>query len=69
MKHIQSLFPDISEIHFNYLHPSLLFQYSNLPMELDIYIPSLNLAFEYQGSYHFISNYHSNVAGTKWIYM
>jgi hypothetical protein len=29
------------------------FESSNYPMELDIWIPSLNLAFEYQGEQHY----------------
>jgi hypothetical protein len=36
----------------NYKHPDLLHTESNRPIELDIYIPSLELAFEYQGIQH-----------------
>jgi hypothetical protein len=32
----------------NYKHPKLIYQDSGREMELDVFIPSLNLAFEYQ---------------------
>jgi hypothetical protein len=36
----------------NYKHPDLLFPVSKRKAELDIYIPSLKLALEYQGAQH-----------------
>lgn len=36
----------------NYKHPSII-THLKLPMEYDIFIPSLNLAFEYQGRQHY----------------
>jgi hypothetical protein len=36
----------------NYKHPDLLFPHSQRKVELDLYIPSLKLAFEYQGAQH-----------------
>ena len=39
-----------------YKHPQLIYEPSNKSMELDIYIPSLNLAFEYQGKHHYQNN-------------
>ena len=35
----------------NYRHPQLFF--SDMPIELDIFIPAVNLALEYQGEQHF----------------
>lgn len=40
---------------FNYKHSDLRFESSNVKMELDVFIPSLNLAIEYQGKQHFIA--------------
>jgi hypothetical protein len=41
------------EIYEDYIHPELVFRNSGRPMQLDIFIPSLSLAFEYQGIHHF----------------
>jgi hypothetical protein len=41
------------EIRENYKHSDLRHVKSNRPIELDIYVPSLQLAFEYQGPQHF----------------
>jgi hypothetical protein len=46
-KMIQLLFPGLL-VEVNYRHPDLLFQ-SNRKMELDVFIPSLQLAFEFHG--------------------
>ena len=37
----------------NYRHPLLLSSDYFLPLELDVYLPTLNLAMEYQGEQHF----------------
>ena len=37
----------------DYLHPELKFKESEERMQLDIFIPSLFLAFEYQGQHHY----------------
>ncbi len=49
------LFPEIPLIN-DYKHPQLVFQSTNKSMELDLYIPSLNLALEYQGIQHYRNN-------------
>ena len=43
----------ILEININYLHPSLINPITNSRLELDIYLPSKKLAFEYQGKQHY----------------
>jgi hypothetical protein len=43
---VQKYFPD-EQIHLNYQHPSMVFS-SQRKVELDIFLPSLQLAFEYQ---------------------
>ncbi len=44
---------NMDEILVEYLHPDLIYQDTLQKMELDIYIPSLSLAFEYQGEHHY----------------
>jgi hypothetical protein len=41
-----------SKVLVNYKHPELSYLNTHRNMELDIYIPSLQLAFEYQGNRH-----------------
>ena len=41
------------DIHVNYKHPDLIREKSNTRMELDIFVPSFCLAFEFQGEQHF----------------
>ena len=52
----------LSEIEENYRHPLLRYE-NGLPMELDIFLPKEQLAFEYQGEHHFHDVYH---LGTPW---
>ena len=52
----------LSEIEENYRHPLLRYE-SGLPMELDIFLPKEQLAFEYQGEQHFHDLY---CMGSSW---
>jgi hypothetical protein len=56
-KTLQEIFPNVSDFHINFKHPEMFFPDSKMSMELDIYIPSLKIAFEYQGSQHY--QYHA----------
>jgi hypothetical protein len=68
-----------TEIHINYKHPKLKFKDTKVnnqstlftdvsfqkSMEFDIFIPSLSLAFEYQGHHHFEDMLFGEVAAFK----
>ena len=49
---MKDLYPD-TEIFFDFKHDDLRFTKSNRKMELDIWVPSMNLAIEYQGEQHY----------------
>jgi len=51
-KIIKQLLPYVEVIE-NYVHPFLQFSESGRRMELDIYVPTLKLAVEYQGLHHY----------------
>jgi len=52
---IQGIFPN-SVIHEDFIHSELLFD-NGRSMQLDIFIPELCLAFEYQGKHHYYNLY------------
>lgn len=43
----------ITDIKMDYKHPSIFHTHSNDPIEIDIWIPSLNLGIEYHGQHHY----------------
>ncbi len=46
-----------SSILYSFKHPQLTYPETNENIELDIYIPSFQLAFEYQGKQHYHDHY------------
>lgn len=50
---LQDLYHDQLDIHMNYQLHHARFSESSESMQLDIFIPSLKLAIEYQGMQHF----------------
>eukprot|EP01114_Cavostelium_apophysatum_P019375 TRINITY_DN6228_c0_g2_i1.p2 TRINITY_DN6228_c0_g2~~TRINITY_DN6228_c0_g2_i1.p2 ORF type:complete len:176 (+),score=29.60 TRINITY_DN6228_c0_g2_i1:928-1455(+) len=52
MKRVMQLLPTGVDFHLNYIHHGLHFA-SGKPMQLDIFVPTMNLAFEYQGRQHY----------------
>lgn len=51
--YIKKIFPNLLDIHLDYQHRAMHFDESGHWMELDVYIPSVQLAFEYQGELHY----------------
>jgi len=49
---LNTLFPN-ERVHFNYRHPDVKLDDGGKESHLDIYLPDLNLAFEYQGAQHY----------------
>jgi hypothetical protein len=54
MRCVKLLFPEYSKaILYNYKHPDLQCKDTKYSLELDVYIPTLSLALEYQGIQHY----------------
>eukprot|EP01027_Heterolobosea_sp_BB2_P018918 GEZU01026579.1.p1 GENE.GEZU01026579.1~~GEZU01026579.1.p1 ORF type:complete len:601 (+),score=135.41 GEZU01026579.1:14-1816(+) len=53
---VDRIFPN-TEVIEDFQHETVLFGNSNLPLELDIYIPSFSLALDYNGQQHYKESY------------
>ncbi len=54
LRTVQTLLP-MQEIHLNFRHPDIRSSKSGRPLELDVFVPNMSLAFEYQGEMHYRS--------------
>lgn len=54
---VKEILPSTYEIEFDFKHKDLRFSYSNRAMELDIWVPQIKLAIEYQGEQHFFPHW------------
>jgi len=52
---LTKIYPN-KKIDYNKRHHDIINPKTNYPLELDCFIPSLNLAFEYQGEQHFVKD-------------
>lgn len=51
---------DDVEVHMEYVHPNLKYSTTNKQMEFDVFVPSFNLALEYQGEQHYNNSSNNN---------
>ena len=65
LKMVEEFFPGKGDILTNYRHPDLSRQLDSSRLELDIFLPSLSLAFEYQGKQHFEWNFQFGSAASQ----
>lgn len=63
-KIIEGIFPG-EDVISNFKHPDLRFSESNYRMELDIWVPSMMLAIEYQGEQHYKEFWRGNFEGAE----
>ena len=54
---VKKILPANYEVEFDFWHQDLRFSYSNRSMQLDIWVPKLQLAIEYQGEQHFFEHW------------
>lgn len=54
-KHLQTMLQEMGVVNMmiNYKHPRLFFSHSGKNLELDVFLPSTNIAFEFQGKQHY----------------
>jgi len=53
---VEILFPKV-DLYENFHHPALCYSRTGKEMELDLYLPSLSIALEYQGRHHYLWHY------------
>jgi len=52
---VKQIFPHV-QVHEDVLHPNLIYKNTHRKMSLDVYLPEKNVAFEYQGYFHYFQD-------------